>query len=164
VRGGAVRRRRGRRAGGQATEFHDAAQIRDRYGVLREIVGGGWLKLSPGQVTDDTDMTFASQGESSDRTMGSRARIADRFAPLAVRGTRERGPRCRPRGSEEYIGNDGLKRPRRAEGGKRAGDAGAPVAALHARGRGLLSRFAVAQAHINHHHRSPTRACVSVER
>ncbi|WP_373280625.1 hypothetical protein [Methylomonas koyamae] len=29
-------------------------RIQKRYGVHRDIVGGGWLGLEPGQVTDDT--------------------------------------------------------------------------------------------------------------
>jgi ADP-ribosyl-[dinitrogen reductase] hydrolase len=30
--------------------------IRKEYGVLRDIVGGGWLELEPGAITDDTEM------------------------------------------------------------------------------------------------------------
>lgn len=44
---------------GATVEFMHPREIREQYGVLREIVGGGWLKLDPGQVTDDTEMTFA---------------------------------------------------------------------------------------------------------
>jgi ADP-ribosyl-[dinitrogen reductase] hydrolase len=34
-------------------------EIVHHFGVHREIVGGGWLKLKPGQVTDDTTMSLA---------------------------------------------------------------------------------------------------------
>ena len=44
---------------GATVEFVDAADIRRRWGELREIVGGGWLQLSPGEWTDDTEMTLA---------------------------------------------------------------------------------------------------------
>lgn len=44
---------------GATLEFMSAAEIARRYGTLREIVGGGWLALRPGQVTDDTEMTLA---------------------------------------------------------------------------------------------------------
>ena len=44
---------------GATLEFMSAAEIARRYGTLRDIVGGGWLALRPGQVTDDTEMTLA---------------------------------------------------------------------------------------------------------
>lgn len=44
---------------GATLEFMSAQQIARKYGVLRDIVGGGWLNLRPGQVTDDTEMTLA---------------------------------------------------------------------------------------------------------
>ncbi|WP_194174841.1 ADP-ribosylglycohydrolase family protein [Desulfofundulus thermobenzoicus] len=44
---------------GATLEFMDREQIRARYGVLREVVGGGWLNLRPGEWTDDTEMTLA---------------------------------------------------------------------------------------------------------
>jgi len=34
-------------------------EIANRHGVHRDIVGGGWLRLRPGQVTDDTTMALA---------------------------------------------------------------------------------------------------------
>jgi len=45
---------------GATLEFLDAATIRAKHGPggLREIVGGGWLNLRPGETTDDTDMTL----------------------------------------------------------------------------------------------------------
>ena len=33
--------------------------VQQRHGVLTDIVGGGWLRLVPGEWTDDTDMTLA---------------------------------------------------------------------------------------------------------
>jgi len=57
---------------------------------------------------------------------------------------------------------DGLKRPPTSGGGKRRGDAGRPGRALHARDEELLSRLAVEQAHITHHHPLSDAACVSV--
>lgn len=44
---------------GATTEFMTSAEIRNRYGVHREIVGGGWLRLPSGRVTDDTEMSLA---------------------------------------------------------------------------------------------------------
>jgi ADP-ribosyl-[dinitrogen reductase] hydrolase len=44
---------------GATTENMRPEQIKDKYGVLTEIIGGGWLRLKAGQTTDDTDMTLA---------------------------------------------------------------------------------------------------------
>jgi ADP-ribosylglycohydrolase len=42
---------------GAPVEFMDAPAVRDRYGTLRDMLGGGlW---APGEWTDDTGMTLA---------------------------------------------------------------------------------------------------------
>lgn len=44
---------------GATVEFMTPGEIRKEHGIHREIVGGGWLHLKPGQVTDDTGMALA---------------------------------------------------------------------------------------------------------
>ncbi|MCM8597506.1 MAG: ADP-ribosyl-[dinitrogen reductase] hydrolase [Candidatus Accumulibacter sp.] len=44
---------------GATVEFMTPREIVHHFGVHRGIVGGGWLKLRPGQVTDDTSMSLA---------------------------------------------------------------------------------------------------------
>ncbi|EJW10386.1 ADP-ribosyl-(dinitrogen reductase) hydrolase [Rhodovulum sp. PH10] len=44
---------------GATVEFMTRGEIAARYGVHQRMVGGGWLRLAPGQVTDDTQMTIA---------------------------------------------------------------------------------------------------------
>jgi ADP-ribosyl-[dinitrogen reductase] hydrolase len=44
---------------GATVEFMRPREIAAQYGVHRDIVGGGWLKLTRGQVTDDTTMCLA---------------------------------------------------------------------------------------------------------
>ena len=44
---------------GATVEFMTPREIAHHHGVHREIVGGGWLRLTPGQVTDDTSMALA---------------------------------------------------------------------------------------------------------
>lgn len=44
---------------GATVEFMRPREIAQAYGVHREIMGGGWLKLARGQVTDDTTMSLA---------------------------------------------------------------------------------------------------------
>ena len=45
---------------GGPLEFMNAEQIKQKYGGrVTEMVGGGWLNLTPGETTDDTAMTLA---------------------------------------------------------------------------------------------------------
>lgn len=44
---------------GATVEFMTPNEIKRQYGVHQKIMGGGWLKLAPGQVTDDTTMSIA---------------------------------------------------------------------------------------------------------
>ncbi len=44
---------------GATVEFLSPKQIQAKFGVHDTIVGGGWLGLQPGQVTDDTTMSLA---------------------------------------------------------------------------------------------------------
>lgn len=44
---------------GATVEFLTPNEIRHQHGEHREIRGGGWLRLKPGQVTDDTTMALA---------------------------------------------------------------------------------------------------------
>ncbi|MDD2701372.1 MAG: ADP-ribosyl-[dinitrogen reductase] hydrolase [Sideroxydans sp.] len=44
---------------GSTVEFMTPREIKAKYGVHDKLIGGGWLHLRPGQVTDDTTMSLA---------------------------------------------------------------------------------------------------------
>lgn len=44
---------------GATVEFMTPREIQLQYGCHIDIIGGGWLKLKPGHVTDDTEMSIA---------------------------------------------------------------------------------------------------------
>ncbi len=44
---------------GATVEFLTPREIKAQYGEHRELIGGGWLHLKRGQVTDDTEMSLA---------------------------------------------------------------------------------------------------------
>lgn len=44
---------------GATVEFMTPREIQHQYDEHRDMIGGGWLNLSPGQVTDDTQMSLA---------------------------------------------------------------------------------------------------------
>ena len=43
---------------GATTEFLNLEEVKSLYGKVDNIIGGGWLHLRPGEVTDDTEMTL----------------------------------------------------------------------------------------------------------
>ena len=147
---------------GATTEFMTPAQIRGRYGVLREIVGGGWLKLSPGQVTDDTEMTLCIARGIVGSGRWDLGPIADRFAHWLSGNPADVGATCR-RGIEEYMEKGRMEAPPDERGaGNGAAMRVAPVALYTLGDEELLSRLAVEQAHITHHHPLSDAACVLV--
>lgn len=44
---------------GATTEFMTPREIKVNYGTHNKIIGGGWLRLKQGRVTDDTEMSLA---------------------------------------------------------------------------------------------------------
>jgi ADP-ribosyl-[dinitrogen reductase] hydrolase len=149
---------------GATAEFMTPAGIRERFGVLRDIVGGGWLNLSPGQVTDDTEMTLCvARGIVRSGGWGLEP-IADRFARWLSGNPADVGATCR-RGIEEYLEKGRLEAPPDAQGaGNGAAMRVAPVALYTLGDEELLSRLAVEQARITHHHPLSDAACVAVGR
>lgn len=47
---------------GSTVEFMLPREIEAQYGVHKTLCGGGWLRLKPGQITDDTSMSLALGG------------------------------------------------------------------------------------------------------
>lgn len=64
---------------GATLEFMDRNEIRDRYGVHRDITGGGWLNLPAGEVTDDTQMALCIAESIADLGTFDPVDIASRF-------------------------------------------------------------------------------------
>jgi ADP-ribosyl-[dinitrogen reductase] hydrolase len=148
---------------GATVEFMTAGEIRAAHGVHREIVGGGWLRLAPGHVTDDTEMSLCIARAIGSGGWSLRA-IADRFAAWLRTRPTDVGNTCR-RGIRRYLHDGSLQGPP-AEGdaGNGAAMRMAPVAiATLARGA-LLERCAIEQAHLTHNHPLSDASCVLVGR
>ena len=149
---------------GATVEFMTKGEIAARYGVHREIVGGGWLRLKPGQVTDDTEMSLAL-GRSLQRCKGLDVRdVCEEFAEWLKSGPRDVGNTCR-RGIRRYIING------QTEGAYFEGDAGNGAAmrilplALATLGRQeLTADWAQAQGHITHNHPLSDAASLALAR
>jgi ADP-ribosyl-[dinitrogen reductase] hydrolase len=149
---------------GATTEFMKPGQIRERFGVHREITGGGWLNLPPGWVTDDTEMSLCVARAIAARGRWDLVGIADRFAQWLEGNPVDVGATCR-RGIGDYIARKQLETPpNRWDAGNGAAMRVAPVA-LHTLGdEPLMSRLAVEQARLTHNHPLSDAACVAVGR
>jgi ADP-ribosyl-[dinitrogen reductase] hydrolase len=147
---------------GATVEFMTPAEIRAAHGVHRELVGGGWLHLRAGTVTDDTEMSLCL-ARAIDAAGGFDPRLAaEGFAAWLRGGPADVGSTVR-KGIRRYMLDGTL------EGPPNDGDAGngaamrvLPVALATLGDRALLERWAVGQARITHHHPLSDAACVHV--
>ena len=65
---------------GATVELMTPREIRRRYGTHRDIVGGGWLRLRAGEVTDDTTMSLALGQSILERGVVDAEAVADAFS------------------------------------------------------------------------------------
>jgi ADP-ribosyl-[dinitrogen reductase] hydrolase len=137
---------------GATVEFMTKEEIARAYGVHRTICGGGWLRLRPGQVTDDTQMALALGRSLIRRGTCDLADICAEFARWLKAGPIDVGNTCR-RGISRYIVQGTLEAP------ASAGDAGNGAAmrvlpvALATLGRPeRVTDWTIGQSHITHHH------------
>lgn len=147
---------------GATTEFMTPDQIRERFGVHREIVGGGWLGLPAGAVTDDTQMTLCVARAIAARGGWDLVEIAERFARWLEGNPVDVGATCR-RGIEEYRAKRRLQvPPNERDAGNGAAMRVAPVALYALGDEERMARLAVEQARLTHNHPLSDAACIAV--
>ncbi|MBB4197583.1 ADP-ribosyl-[dinitrogen reductase] hydrolase [Rhodoblastus sphagnicola] len=145
---------------GATVEFMTEREIAATHGVHKNIVGGGWLKLKPGAITDDTQMSLAL-ARSLIKTQGFDAHdIAQNFADWLRSGPLDVGNTCR-RGIRRFMTHGTV------EGQRSEGDAGngavmrvTPIALATLKRPDAGEGWAVAQGRITHHHERSDAACV----
>lgn len=82
---------------GATTEFMTKDQIECIHGAVDDIVGGGWLSLDPGQVTDDTEMMLCvAEGYRASVVHGSdfASEVSKRFVDWYQSGPIDCGNAC----------------------------------------------------------------------
>jgi ADP-ribosyl-[dinitrogen reductase] hydrolase len=150
---------------GATVEFMTRGEIAAQYGVHREIVGGGWLKLQAGETTDDTAMSLAL-GRSILRQGGLDPRdLCEEFAAWLATKPKDVGATC-GRGIRRYL-HDGS-----VEGPLADGDAGngaamrmAPLAlATFGAPSERVEAWTLAQARTTHNHPLSDEACLALAR
>lgn len=151
---------------GATVEFMTAREIRHRYGVFRDIVGGGWLKLARGQVTDDTTMSLALGEALRDTRPGEldTRRIADAFVAWYRGKPVDCGNTCR-RGIRRYLNDGSLEGPSNdGDGGNGALMRMLPAVLATLGDENEFERVAIAQARITHHHPLSDAAVLGIGR
>jgi ADP-ribosyl-[dinitrogen reductase] hydrolase len=137
---------------GATVEFMTPSEIQQSYGMHRDIIGGGWLKLKPGQITDDTQMSMAL-GESLIASGGWNARAAaDGFVVWLKSKPADVGNTCR-RGIRRYMADGTLAGlPNDGDAGNGACMRNLPVALATLEDDATFERATLEQCHITHNH------------
>jgi ADP-ribosyl-[dinitrogen reductase] hydrolase len=136
---------------GAPVEFLTKREIAHR-GSHSEMTGGGWLKLKPGQITDDTEMSLCL-GRAWISAGGWDARMtADQLAAWLKHHPIDVGNTCR-RGIRRYMLDGSLQGlPSEGDGGNGAAMRILPVALATFGNDNAFETAAIEQAHITHHH------------
>jgi ADP-ribosyl-[dinitrogen reductase] hydrolase len=145
---------------GAPVEFMTAGEIKTKYGVLADIVGGGWLRLKAGAVTDDTEMALCIGRALVAANGWSLSGIADNFAAWLKSKPVDVGDTCR-RGIRNYMLHGRLQTPfNQWDAGNGAVMRMLPVALFTLGNRELLDSCVIQQAQITHNHPLSDAACI----
>ena len=149
---------------GATTEFMTPNEIRFKFGTLKKIVGGGWLHLKAGRVTDDTEMSLCMARAIRDSGGWDLSAIARNFVAWMKSRPVDIGATC-ARGIREFMHKGTLDVPPNEWD---AGNGGVmrmvPVALGSLGDDRLLETWAVQQAHLTHNHPLSDAACIAVGR
>jgi ADP-ribosyl-[dinitrogen reductase] hydrolase len=147
---------------GATVEFMTPAEIRARHGELRDVVGGGWLRLAPGRVTDDTEMSLCIARAIDAAGAWDLRGTADRFVAWLRAGPVDVGSTVR-KGIRRFMLEGTLAGPEHeGDGGNGAAMRMVPVALATLADPALLARCALEQARLTHHHPFSDAATVHV--
>ncbi len=137
---------------GATVEFMTAREIKAQYGVHRHMTGGGWLRLKPGQVTDDTVMSLALGGAILERQGWVPEAAADAFAAWLKTRPADVGNTCR-RGIRRYMLDGSLEAPpSEGDAGNGACMRNLPVALATLEDGEAFARWSRQQCHLTHNH------------
>jgi ADP-ribosyl-[dinitrogen reductase] hydrolase len=149
---------------GAPVEFMTPGEIATKYGRLQEMVGGGWLRLKPGQVTDDTEMTLClARGIVNSGEWNLKA-IAGEFAAWLRSKPIDVGDTCR-RGIRNFMLKGELETPpNQWDAGNGALMRMTPVALCTLGDDALLQHCSTEQGHLTHNHPLSDAACITYGR
>src|SRR4051794_27704710 len=137
---------------GATVEFMTRREIEAAYGRHETIIGGGWLRLAPGQVTDDTDMTLCLGRAILEGETWDVARVCEQFATWLRGHPVDVGNTCR-RGIRRYISDGSVSGPfNEGDAGNGALMRNLPVVLATLADEAAFERWTIEQSHVTHHH------------
>ncbi|HEY0331978.1 MAG TPA: ADP-ribosyl-[dinitrogen reductase] hydrolase [Rhodopseudomonas sp.] len=137
---------------GATVEFMTRTEIAGKYGVHREIIGGGWLRLAPGQITDDTQMALALGTSLTKHGQFEVGDVCEEFAAWLKSRPIDVGSTCR-RGIRRYITEGTVQGPYfEGDAGNGAAMRVLPVALATLGRPDQAQSWTLAQSRITHHH------------
>ncbi len=137
---------------GATVEFMTPREIEAAYGMHRGMRGGGWLKLKPGQVTDDTGMALARGDAIVARGGFDMRTAADAFVAWLKSKPVDCGNTCR-RGIRRYMLDGSLVAPPNdGDAGNGACMRNLPVALATLGDDTAFERATLAQSRLTHNH------------
>lgn len=149
---------------GATVEFMTPGEIAAEYRVHRHIVGGGWLHLKAGQVTDDTEMSLALGAALLTCGGWSLQSGADALAAWMRSRPVDIGNTCR-RGIRRIMLEGSLcAEPAADSAGNGAVMRNLPVVLATLGDAGACRRISIEQAHLTHHHPLSDAATLSIAR
>lgn len=145
---------------GATVEFMTASEIALKYGTFKDIIGGGWLRLKPGQVTDDTEMALCV-GRAIVKSQGwSVEAVAENFAAWLKSRPVDCGDTCR-KGIRAYLLHGRLESPPNEwDAGNGAAMRILPAVLFSFPDEELLKKYVIEQAHITHNNPVSDAACL----
>ncbi|WP_027148994.1 ADP-ribosyl-[dinitrogen reductase] hydrolase [Methylobacter tundripaludum] len=149
---------------GATVEFMSPKQIQRRYGVHRDIIGGGWLGLEAGQITDDTQMSLAVGQAIIDHQGWNIQAVADNFVAWMESDPPDIGNTCR-RGIMRYRDSGELYGlPRDDDAGNGACMRNLAVVLSTLNRPDYFSLWSLQQSHITHNHPLSNAATLTLGR
>lgn len=149
---------------GAPVEFMTGSEIAAKFGRLAEMTGGGWLRLKPGQVTDDTEMTLCVARGILKSGRWNLQEIAGEFAAWLRSKPIDVGDTCR-RGIRNFMLKGELESPpNQWDAGNGALMRMTPVALYTLGSDELLQRCSVEHGHLTHNHPLSDAACITYGR
>ena len=137
---------------GATVEFLTPGEIRQQHGELRDIVGGGWLRLKPGAITDDTQMSLALGDAILEAGGWDLQTIAEHWLAWLKSKPIDVGNTCR-RGITRYLNDGSLSTPYSdGDAGNGALMRNLPTILYAFRDPARLDALSIEQAHFTHHH------------
>ena len=147
---------------GATVEFMSPEQISEVHGIHRRMIGGGWLNLPAGAVTDDTQMSLAL-GDALIAAGGfDMQRVAESFARWLRNRPVDCGATCR-RGIRRFMRDGSLASPPDPNGaGNGALMRNLPLVLACLGDDAAFERCTLAQCHFTHNHPESDAAALSL--